>query len=673
MATNYVDLPAEGGGGGGSGAVDSVNGITGAVEILAGQGIDVNTFGQNITITAIGPSNTFAGFDSAGKLENVPGFNIDTTTGGLNEQITYQPNDLGGGYSLNTIGLQFDPLQNSPDDDWNLFNLGVRFDINSSGFGQGTSGEAVTIISSDIEHHGTGDIGSVSFIKNYADLGNGTDPITVRGLAYAFGFGDVNSGVTLTGPIQGYGFQPHIHAGAILPSSNDIRAFYDNSNVDEAASGGYTSIGVSANIGSIPNNKNFNGIELNPSIVTFDGNAGFTGVGIFPNITDIGSPTGGSFQGITIDPNIAHNHNYAAGINVNMNNVTNAPGTFSTLVVQDITYTFNTSGDNNNIQIRYTNTVVAGSEVANLSGNLITIQIESGVSTATQVRTAFNNNGTLLSAITAAITGTASNPQVTYSATNFAGGNQGGQKFAADFVGDVRIDGALSFTGQLTVGQIQAFANKDIATFPSGVNSIDQLITSPTLADNLTVTGVDLLGVNTAMLLNIGNNSHITTSFLGFAALGLPAVVTMGTGSTIDRVEGAAFAISLDGGGSGGTIGEVDLCRAIAIPNGVTTITRLMGFEFDLPFGDPGSTTWGVYMAPVTAHNFMAGDLKVGGTDLPANSSIGIELESTTKAIRFSNMTTVQKLALAALAGMMIFDTTLNQMSYFNGTSWVNF
>jgi hypothetical protein len=37
-------------------------------------------------------------------------------------------------------------------------------------------------------------------------------------------------------------------------------------------------------------------------------------------------------------------------------------------------------------------------------------------------------------------------------------------------------------------------------------------------------------------------------------------------------------------------------------------------------------------------------------------------------------MTTAQRLAIAApAAGLMVYDTTLNQMAYYNGTAWVVF
>jgi len=58
-------------------------------------------------------------------------------------------------------------------------------------------------------------------------------------------------------------------------------------------------------------------------------------------------------------------------------------------------------------------------------------------------------------------------------------------------------------------------------------------------------------------------------------------------------------------------------------------------------------------------------------TDIP---SARIAVNSTTQGVLFPRMTTVQKLAIGTpAAGLQVYDSTLNQMSYYNGTTWVNF
>lgn len=56
------------------------------------------------------------------------------------------------------------------------------------------------------------------------------------------------------------------------------------------------------------------------------------------------------------------------------------------------------------------------------------------------------------------------------------------------------------------------------------------------------------------------------------------------------------------------------------------------------------------------------------------NASAILQASSTTKGFLPPVMTTTQKNAIATPAsGLQVYDTTLNQMSYYNGTSWVNF
>ena len=56
-----------------------------------------------------------------------------------------------------------------------------------------------------------------------------------------------------------------------------------------------------------------------------------------------------------------------------------------------------------------------------------------------------------------------------------------------------------------------------------------------------------------------------------------------------------------------------------------------------------------------------------------ANASAILDIISTTKGFGLPSMTTTQKNAVSSpRAGLMVYDSTLNQASYYNGSSWVN-
>lgn len=264
-------------------------------------------------VNTFGAANRFAGFDSGGELEAIPGFSIDTISGGLNEQLTYQPNNLGGGNTANILAMNFDPLQNSPDDDWNIQQIQANFDVNSSGFTQGTNGEAATLLNLFATHHGTGNVGGLSHVKSFYDLGNGTDPITVKGIGYMFAFGDINSGVTIDGGIQGFDFQPHLHPGAICGASFNSYAFNDGLN-SEIALDGHNSFQASPQFLAVTNGHNYNSISLFPTITTLTGNASYYGAVVGGTITTMGASS--VVQGLQFTPTITTSHGNVNGISI---------------------------------------------------------------------------------------------------------------------------------------------------------------------------------------------------------------------------------------------------------------------------------------------------------------------------------------------------------------------
>lgn len=92
-------------------------------------------------------------------------------------------------------------------------------------------------------------------------------------------------------------------------------------------------------------------------------------------------------------------------------------------VIQDLTYTAATPGiDGNDVSIAYTGGGTAGSEVVTVVGDAISIQIQSGVSTATQVRTAFNLSAAAVALASVAVTGGGGAAQVIVASTFLVGG-----------------------------------------------------------------------------------------------------------------------------------------------------------------------------------------------------------------------------------------------------------
>lgn len=114
--------------------------------------------------------------------------------------------------------------------------------------------------------------------------------------------------------------------------------------------------------------------------------------------------------------------------------------TAAAVTTQGLTLTAvaNLGSSGNSITIAFTGGGTAGSEVVTVTGNAISVQIQSGTSTVTQVRTAMQASTACTALVTT--TGTSSSTVATAAATPLTGGINGGYRGTALCIG--RGDGA---------------------------------------------------------------------------------------------------------------------------------------------------------------------------------------------------------------------------------------
>lgn len=136
-----------------------------------------------------------------------------------------------------------------------------------------------------------------------------------------------------------------------------------------------------------------------------------------------------------------------------------ASGVAASLVLQDLTYTAVLRGTaGNSITVAYTAGGTAGAEVVTVTGNAISVQIQDGVSTATQVRTAINASAAAIALISCTVSGTGSNAQTAAAAAPLASGANSAVDTTADTVTisshgyTTGLKGRLTSTGTLPAG-----------------------------------------------------------------------------------------------------------------------------------------------------------------------------------------------------------------------------
>lgn len=205
----------------------------------------------------------------------------------------------------------------------------------------------------------------------------------------------------------------------------------------------------------------------------------------------------------------------------------------ATKEIQDLTYTAATAGSaGNSITVAYTAGGTAGSEVVTVVGTAISIQIEDGVSTADQIKAAFDLSADAIALASCAVSGVGGNAQNTVTATALAGGKDA----STVTIGGVVYTGKTSETassGEFKVTTSETAAENIDLTAQSLVRVINQYASNTTIYAYYMSGYNDLPGIILLEERTIGGSSFALVSNKGSAFN--PTLPSSGTTQSSDN------------------------------------------------------------------------------------------------------------------------------------------
>jgi len=154
------------------------------------------------------------------------------------------------------------------------------------------------------------------------------------------------------------------------------------------------------------------------------------------------------------------------------------------------------------------------------------------------------------------------------------------------------------------------------------------------------------------------------------AGLADSAQTFLGTVSFAPSNATRTFTVGVASGTGLITIGRSTVSQQTDIQAGVTASGSTKTINIGTG-GASGSTTnvnYGSATSGATVTHTFNGNVGVGAAP---NASALLDVQSTTKGVRFPNMTTTQKNAIASpAAGLVVFDTTLAKLCVYSGAAW---
>jgi len=221
------------------------------------------------------------------------------------------------------------------------------------------------------------------------------------------------------------------------------------------------------------------------------------------------------------------------------------------------------------------------------------------------------------------------------------------------FTGQVRVDGAFR-----TAARIEYY----LTSAPSAANlncGIRFMTASPTtysIEERVGITSDGNLQIGDSIVNN--RNSKVFIKGSGSTTQTTSLLVRNSSNTQIFKVE--------DGGIV--QIGRTDFINWTFSSNTLTSNSYAFIASNNGTIISTGALSGGVH------GNNNGGKVSDSGIGVAQVASAVLEVSSTTRGFLPPRMTTAEKLAIATPdAGLMVYDNNLNQMSYFNGATWINF
>lgn len=551
--------------------------------------------------------------------------------------------------------------------------------------------------SSTFTHNGSGTINYASAFSTGGSFNSTGVTSQYKGLTSENG---IASGATVT---DYYGIVSGLNTtGGIVPASTGVSSYLNFTDGTIGQSNGFsgnmTFSGTNSNtqgVAGYSSNIQFNdtasttnsvssyagGIDFNEDSVT----TGFNGINFFSNVRDNASV--GNINAISVGFNQedASQSSSMNGLNLNLqysgtsdggnvNGINSYIRTSDTAHLDSLTALnmnpeIEGSSDVDNITMASIGGQIRGSAtVDNLTGAQVNPQMSGSASvtnfTGMQVNPQVNGTSTLTNGLTALQV----NPQGAVALSGVTG-------ISIDTSGASLTSGALASGAQkmgLTINDGALSSNYNY-TVPgaSSFFQINYLGGGPTVA-NGDPTSAFGFGNNLAHTVTLHDDWNLDGTGLGFVDVGFVGALGFDAGKTMARWTGA-----LGGAGNpagAGTLTDAIMFRGAGIlpQGGSLSVTNMYGFQVDPSlFCVIGTNCWGFYEDTAAAQNHLS-KLAIGtATKKVANSDTAIEIGNK-KGFINGRGTTAEKNALTAVEGMQFYDTDLQELEWYDGSSWIS-